>query len=164
MTKSKKRKAAQLAASIQSQSWKGGMFIPENPLVKMMQSLFLHEGTADASFEVEEEGIDGTKENDASLEQKGLVSTRSFHVHLLILRCCAPQLADLFDSTKDTDGSGGSMATVKISGVKQDVFEHLLRYVYGGKVPEAFLLLHAIDVIDAADKFAIVNLKLEQHS
>jgi hypothetical protein len=37
----------------------------------------------------------------------------------------------------------------------------MLWYVYGGSVPEADLKAHAKDIIDAADKCSIVNLKLE---
>jgi hypothetical protein len=60
-------------------------------------------------------------------------------------------LADLF----------GSNDTASISDVKPDIFRHLLFYVYGGSVAEEDLKTHAKDIIDAADKYSIVNLKLE---
>jgi hypothetical protein len=60
-------------------------------------------------------------------------------------------LADLF----------GSNDTASITDVKPDIFRHLLFYVYGGSVSEEDLKTHARNIIDAADKYSIVNLKLE---
>ena len=55
----------------------------------------------------------------------------------------------------------GKMATVSITDVKPEVFRHMLWYVYGGSIPEQDLKTHAKDIIDAADKYSIVSLKLE---
>jgi hypothetical protein len=66
-------------------------------------------------------------------------------------------LFDLFD----LDDSDGKIATAIISGVKPDIFRHLLWYVYGGSVPEEELKTHAKDILEATDKYSIVNLKLE---
>jgi hypothetical protein len=154
----KKRKQNQMNAfavtKVISQAvLKGGIFIPENPLVKIVQSMFLDETTADVCFEVE---IDAPP----SLlgEGEDSVVCHSFHAHRLILQGCAPLLADLFE-TSSTDG--GVVPTVKITGVKPDVFKQLLRYVYGGKIHDDFLKKHARDLLDASDKFSIVTLKLE---
>ena len=65
-------------------------------------------------------------------------------------------LASLFD----LDDSDGKLATATINGIKPAVFHHLLWYVYGGIVPEEDLKTHAKDIIEAADKYAIVNLEL----
>ena len=54
-----------------------------------------------------------------------------------------------------------SKCNTRQSDVKPEIFHHLLFYVYGGKVPEEELKTHAKDIIDAADKYSIVNLKLE---
>ena len=55
----------------------------------------------------------------------------------------------------------GEVVTASVNDVKPDLFRHLLSYVYGGRVPEEELKTHAKDIIDAADKYSIVNLKLE---
>jgi len=53
------------------------------------------------------------------------------------------------------------MTAVPITDVKPDIFRHVLYYVYGGKVSDEELKANAKDLIDAADKFGIVSLKLE---
>ncbi len=65
-------------------------------------------------------------------------------------------LADLFDPIND---NGEEIATIK--DVEPHIFRHLLCYVYGGSVSENDLKSHAGDIINAADKYSIVNLKLE---
>ena len=65
-------------------------------------------------------------------------------------------LAALFDA-EDT----GHMISAQISDVKPDIFQYMLGYVYGGSVPKEELMTHAKDIINAADKYSIVNLKLE---
>jgi hypothetical protein len=80
-----------------------------------------------------------------------------FHAHSHILKACAPMLANLFD----LDDRDGKLATATITDVKPDIFRHLLYHVYGGSVPEDELKANAKDIIDAADKYSIVNLKLE---
>mmetsp|Transcript_6115 Transcript_6115/g.8907 ORF Transcript_6115/g.8907 Transcript_6115/m.8907 type:complete len:197 (-) Transcript_6115:130-720(-) len=75
-----------------------------------------------------------------------------FHAHRFILEICAPMLAELF---------GEESSVVSINDIKPDVFHQMLWYVYGGTVPPAPLKEHAKDIIEVADKFSIVNLKLE---
>ena len=53
------------------------------------------------------------------------------------------------------------MTAVPIADVKPDIFRHVLYYVYGGNVSDEELKANAKDLIDAADKFGIVSLKLE---
>ncbi|KAL7459308.1 hypothetical protein ACHAWC_011028 [Mediolabrus comicus] len=124
------------------------VFVPKNPLNKMIQGMFLDEDTADVCFEVTSEAKEGKKEAKAS---------DLFHAHSLILFKCAPMLADLFD-LEDNDGK---IATATITDINPDIFRHLLWYVYGGSIKKEDLETHAKDIIDAADKYAIVNLKLE---
>ncbi len=85
-----------------------------------------------------------------------------FHAHRLVLRQCAPMLATLFDSfdTLDVD-ERAEMATVDITDVRPEVFRLLLAYVYGRSLTEDVMKMHAKDLINAADKYVIVNLKLE---
>src|SRR6056300_1581611 len=124
------------------------MYIPKNPLNKMIQGMFLNVETADVCFEVS-----GADAKEGKKEQK---ASALFHAHHFMLNTCAPMLANLFDLEGD-----GKIATATITDVKPDVFRHLLYNVYGGSVSEEDLKVHAKDIIDAADKYSIVNLKLE---
>jgi speckle-type POZ protein len=126
------------------------VFVPKNPLHKMMQGIFLDEDTADICFEVC--GAEAKKG-----KKKKAKASDSFHAHHLMLKTCAPMLADLFD----LEDSNGKIATATITDIKPDIFRHLLFYVYGGSVAEEDLKTHAKDIIDAADKYSIINLKLE---
>ena len=114
-------------------------FVPKNPIVKTMQRMFNDQNTADVCFEV---GTAGE-------------SSVSVHAHRLILEMCAPMLAAICGSH-----DSGGVITASVNDVKPEIFQHLLFYVYGGSVPEEELKTHAKDIIDAADKYSIVNLKL----
>jgi speckle-type POZ protein len=126
-------------------------FIPKNPCQNMLQKKFLDEETSDVCFEVSRSDV-------AKVRSKRKRSKESvkFHAHILILQMCAPMLAALFAPEED-----GESAIASIDDVKPDIFRHLLCYVYGGSVPEEVLKQHAKDFIDTADKYSIVNLKLE---
>ena len=115
-------------------------FVPPNPVVKIMNEMFNDVNSADVCFE-------GSSTDEGAL---------SLYAHRLILEQCAPMLAAICGSNDDS----GEVVTVTINDVKPDIFRHLLFYVYGGSVPEYALKTHAKDIIDAADKYSIVNLKL----
>ncbi len=53
------------------------------------------------------------------------------------------------------------MAPILIIDVKPDVFRHFLYYVYGGEISEEEFKIHSKDLINAADKYGVTNLKLE---
>mmetsp|Transcript_40759 Transcript_40759/g.85622 ORF Transcript_40759/g.85622 Transcript_40759/m.85622 type:complete len:116 (-) Transcript_40759:228-575(-) len=57
--------------------------------------------------------------------------------------------------------SGKGLTAVPISGVKPEIFRHVLYYAYGGKVQGGDLEYHAKEIIEASNKFGVVNLKLE---
>ena len=130
------------------------VFVPKNPLVRMMQKMFNDETTADVCFEVS--AAKGTEDDDAGT--KRIKATTPFYAHRTILQGCAPMLAATCGS-KLNDSGGKVIASV--NDVKPDIFHHLLFYVYGGSVPKNVLEEHTKDIIDAADKYSIVNLKLE---
>eukprot|EP00984_Skeletonema_dohrnii_P015611 scaffold6776_cov99-Skeletonema_dohrnii-CCMP3373.AAC.8 len=121
-------------------------FVPKNPFQDMMQNKFLDEESSDVCFEVSMAEANEDNTNRAR-------SLIPFHAHRLILEICAPMLAELFGE--------GESAVVTVNDIKPDVFHQLLWYVYGGTVPVAPLKECAKDIIDAADKYSIVNLKLE---
>ncbi len=82
-------------------------------------------------------------------------NTVAFHAHQLILRKCSTNLADLCES------AGDQTAPIQISDVSPEIFRHLLKYMYGGEVVDVMFHSHAKEIIDAADKYGVVNLKLE---
>ena len=49
---------------------------------------------------------------------------------------------------------GGDVVTnVPITDIEPDVFEHILYYVYGGKISDKDLEADAKDIIEACDKY-----------
>ena len=126
-------------------------FVPCNPVRGMITRMFLDEETADVCFEVSD--VDANAGN-----RGGTVSSPvTFHAHHLILKACAPLLASLFGS----DDKNEKLATASITDFKPAIFRHLLHYVYGGSVPDAEMKTHSKDIMNAANKYSIVNLKLE---
>jgi len=124
------------------------LFIPTNPFNKYMLELFGDEETADVVFEV------GGQQGTNVQKKKAKTSTTSFHAHRLILQKCAPTLYEMC-------GSEGGDVTTSITDVKPKTFNHMLSYVYGGKASKEVLMDNAKDIINACDKYGVVNLKLE---
>jgi hypothetical protein len=80
---------------------------------------------------------------DVVIEVKG----RNFHVHRFVVQKCSTILAD-------------ADLLIQLSNVSPDIFRHLL-YMYGGKIEDAKMKLHPKEIIDAADLYGVVNLKLD---
>ena len=122
-------------------------FIPDNPIAKTILSMFNDEESSDVVFEV---GSDESGRNAC----KRAKTTTQFHAHRIILQksCSSALLGELCKP--------GTNA-LAISDVKPDIFRHLLYYVYGGKIADEELKSNAKEIIDAADKYGIVGLKLE---
>jgi len=128
-------------------------FIPENPSsCKTIQGLFLDEKYSDIVFEVAE----GRGKNSAMKVAKTAPVT--FSAHRVIIENCSSVFADLCESHDDNTRCHRQ---IQINDVKPNIFRLLLSYIYGGKVSEDIMVLHARDIIDAADKYGVVNLKLE---
>jgi hypothetical protein len=126
------------------------VYVPKNPFANMMQKIFNDEATADVCFEVS-----NADQKKGKRETRKTKTTTPFYAHRLILENCAPMLAAICGSN-----DGGGIVTASVNDIKPDIFLHLLSYVYGGSVPEEELKTHAKDIIDAANKYSIVNLKL----
>eukprot|EP00985_Skeletonema_marinoi_P004848 scaffold2105_cov103-Skeletonema_marinoi.AAC.1 len=124
-------------------------FVPTNPLSNAIRGLFLDEASADVCIEVT---MSETKEDG----KKKVKVLGSYPAHRFILKTCAPMLAALCESN-----SGEGTTTVSLTGIRPSVFFLLLLYVYGGRIPKLELKSEAKEIIDAADKYSIVNLKLE---
>ncbi|KAL9183070.1 hypothetical protein ACHAXT_004857 [Thalassiosira profunda] len=124
-------------------------FIPDNPLCQNVLQRFNDEETANVLFE-----LGGENELGRGARKKAKISPVQFYAHCFILHDSAPTLAELAKSAKD-------MSPVQITGVKPEIFHHMLRYAYGGEVPEVEMKANAKDLIDAADKYGVVGLKLQ---
>jgi hypothetical protein len=127
-------------------------FVPENPNANchILRGLFLNEKYADVVFEIE-----GDNNNSEMMEETAITT---FPAHRFVLESCPNNaLSDLCEA-------GGGMTgviTIYISGVSQDIFRHVLWYLYGGKVEHDDMKSHAKEILDAADRFGVTNLKLE---
>jgi len=128
-------------------------FVPENPLSKNILKKFMDDTTADVIFEVSCESNNGARD----YHKRAKLSPVKFYAHRLVLIDSANTLAELC--------KGGDMTPVSITDVKPDIFRHLLYYVYGGSIlMEDLCGCVLLDIIDAADKYAVVNLKLESEA
>ena len=124
-------------------------FVPKNPLVKMVKDKFNDEATADVCFEV----VSTAEGNDD--DAKRVKTTTPFYAHRFILETCAPMLAAICGT------NSGGVVTASVKDIKPEIFHYLLFYLYGGSISKEELKADAKDIIDAADKYSIVNLKLE---
>ena len=125
-------------------------FIPNNPASSIMLKLFGDEKTADVVFEISE----NQKSEGSKSTKRAKISSANFYAHRFILQHHSPELAALCDTSE-------GMAPILINDVKADVFHHLLYYVYGGEISEEEFKTYAKDLINAADKYGVTNLKLE---
>ncbi|KAL7449323.1 hypothetical protein ACHAWC_001393, partial [Mediolabrus comicus] len=129
-----------------------GEFIPNNPASSIMLKLFGDESSADVVFEVSEHKA-SENESKSRSRKRAKISSANFHAHRLILQHHSPELAALCATSE-------GMTPILINDVKSDVFRHLLYYVYGGKISEEEFKTYAKDLINAADKYGVTNLKL----
>ena len=84
------------------------------------------------------------------------VGGRQFHAHRFILEKCSTTLAGLLES------AGDQTAHIQISDVSADIFHLLHKYMYGHTtIFDDVSKSRSNEVIDAADKYGIVTLKLE---
>ncbi|EJK73567.1 hypothetical protein THAOC_04800, partial [Thalassiosira oceanica] len=102
---------------------------------------------ADVKFEV-----GGAVESGKGRRKRAKTTTITFHAHHIFLQMSAPALADMCQP---------GTAPTAIDNVQPGIFKYLLYYCYGGKIGEEELQSNAKGVIEASDRFGIVNLKLE---
>ena len=108
----------------------------------------MNEESADIVFEA------GGGESKSNARKKAKTLPVTFPAHRLILKECSPTLAELCGS------EGDKTTPIPIPDVSPDVFHHLLFHLYGGKVADDNMKSHAKEIIDAADKYGVVDLKL----
>mmetsp|Transcript_14630 Transcript_14630/g.33948 ORF Transcript_14630/g.33948 Transcript_14630/m.33948 type:complete len:408 (+) Transcript_14630:321-1544(+) len=123
-------------------------YVPSNPCSGNLLKGFNNEEMSDVTFEV-----GGEVESAANRRKRAKTTPTTFHAGHLILKLNAPALADMCRP--------GNEATVPIDGVDPEVFKMMLYFCYGGKVGKEELAANAKAIIEAADRFGIVNLKLQ---
>ena len=127
-------------------------FIPQNPITKNILNKFNDEESGDVIFETGSES-----QNGEGGDLKNAETTTTFHAHRVILQDGASMLAEMCKPSQ----AGDSTTFVSITDVKPEIFRHMLYYVYGGKLTKKELKDNAEEIINACDKYGIVNLKLE---
>ena len=126
-------------------------FVPENPSsCKVIQNMFNDQESSDVTIEV---GKQAAKSN---ARKKAKTPSITLYAHRNILQQCASVLYDMCAS-----GEKEHSTTIQITDVSPEIFHHLLHYIYGGKVSDDDMKANAKEIIDAADKYGVSNLKLE---
>ena len=128
-------------------------FIPENPIAKSVLAMFNDEESADVLFEVDNEPV---RSDDMHKRSK---TTTTLYAHRIIMEKCASNILGELCKTEEDDDI--AITSVSVTDVKPDIFKHMLYYTYGGKISDEDMKDNAKDIIDAADKYGIVGLKLE---
>ncbi|EJK45748.1 hypothetical protein THAOC_35622 [Thalassiosira oceanica] len=123
-------------------------FVPSNSFCDNMLKGFNNEEMSDVAFEV-----GGEVESAANRRKRAKTTATTFHAFHSILRLNAPSLADMCRP--------GDEAAVPIIGVDPEVFKMVLYFCYGGTIKDEELAANAKAIIEAADRFGIVNLKLQ---
>ena len=123
-------------------------FYPDNPVSKNILKKFMDEESADVVFVV------GGEEAKEGRKKRAKTEPTTFYAHRVILLDSSSTLAELCES-------GGNSNPISINGVRPDIFRHILYHIYGGEILDDDLRANARDIINAADKFGVVNLKLE---
>ena len=111
-----------------------GPNIPELSFKDCILKSFNKKETADVAFEL------------------GGEHTATFYAHRLILGYNSQMLADMCKP--------GDLTPVSIANVAPEVFKIVLYFCYGGKIGEDDMKTKSKQIIDAADRFGIVPLKL----
>lgn len=122
--------------------------------------------------EEEEEGSCSTlHSSDVTFDIDG----ETLHAHRLILNMMSPTLASLCNSDNDEDNCND--VPIPIVGVRVEIFRYLLRYLYGGSIPEEVwnstdnihsplkhqtnIFQHAsMELLDTSNRFGVVDLKI----
>jgi hypothetical protein len=127
------------------------IFIPENPFAKNIQRMITDEKFGDISFAV------GGNQKKNNAEKIAKTAPVMFHAHRDIVRECSTGiLADICRSNV------ASMTTpIEITDVSPEVFRHLLYSAYGVKISDEDMKTQTNEIIDAANRYGVVNLKLE---
>ncbi|EJK73099.1 hypothetical protein THAOC_05297, partial [Thalassiosira oceanica] len=122
--------------------------VPSNPFCDNVLKVFNNEEKSDVVFIV-----GGEVESAANRRKRAKTAATRFYASRVILDVNAPSLADMCRP--------GDEAAVPINGVEPEVFKMVLYFCYGGAITVEELAAKAKEIIEAADRFGIVNLKLQ---
>eukprot|EP00956_Cyclotella_meneghiniana_P032866 scaffold91862_cov51-Cyclotella_meneghiniana.AAC.3 len=106
---------------------------PKSSVADALHGLYRDEDTADVAFKVK---------------------TDVFHAHKAILKVRVPELAELAEPYDTTN-------PIPIKDVEPDIFETMLKNVYGKYIGETYWKEHAKQILDAAGKYGFTELKSE---
>ncbi len=129
-------------------------FIPKNPTSSIILKLFDDENSSDIVFEICEQQNQSENSTSNGRKRAKKSAAKLYHAHRFILQHYSPELSALCATS---DG----MIPIMINDTKPEVFRHLLYYVYGGEITEDDFVGHERELINAADKYGVTNLKLE---
>mmetsp|Transcript_24586 Transcript_24586/g.55650 ORF Transcript_24586/g.55650 Transcript_24586/m.55650 type:complete len:332 (-) Transcript_24586:245-1240(-) len=124
-------------------------FVPTNPILGNVLKEYENVETSDVTIEV-----GGEEETGTGRRKRARTDSTTFHAHQFVLRCNAPTLAEMCKP-------GDEATPIRIGNVSPETFRHLLHYCYGGTISDEDLQENAREIIDAADRFGVTNLKLE---
>ncbi|KAL7550854.1 hypothetical protein ACHAWF_014051 [Thalassiosira exigua] len=145
-------------------------FVPRNEvnLVRLLEEANATTATTHASGDGDEGGKDADLANayDVTFNVGGEI----VRAHRLILKLAAPALAQLCEDADEDD-------EIPVAGVRPSIFRGVLRYAYGGSVPEeswttprpgygddgsdgGIFASPAMEYLDAADLFGVSGLKI----
>ena len=125
------------------------IFVPSNPFSdNMLKVFFNNEEKSDVKFEV-----GGERESATNRRKRTKTTATTFYASRVILDVNAPALADMCKP--------GDEAVVPINSVDPEVFKMVLYFCNGGTIGEEELAANTKAIIEAADRFGIVNLKLQ---
>ena len=131
-------------------NYKPPAFIPVNPSAcRTIQDMFMDDETSDVTFEV-----GGEREMDESGAKVMKTEPTKFYAHLVILKKCAPVLANMRNSNAPSD-------TINLPSVSPEIFNHLLEYIYCRESADFADTLKAKEVLEAADRYGVAYLKLK---
>lgn len=82
------------------------------------------------------------------------VANREFHVH----RCVLASVSEVFERMFSSDMLETRSNTLEINDISDDICEEMLRFIYCRDIKD--LESNALDLLYAADKYAIEDLKL----
>ena len=128
-------------------------FIPKNKTSSIILKLFDDENSADVVFEICEKQ-QNQSESESDRKRAKTSTAKLHHAHRFILQHYSPELSALCATSE-------GMTPIIINDVKPEVFHQLLYYVYGGEITDEEFLDNERELINAADKYGVTNLKLE---
>jgi len=105
------------------------------------------------SVKMSEDDNDDDDDDDNDDEEE---ESTTFDAHRAILQACAPGLFELCEPYDDE-----KRPSIPLTNVEPDVFHLLLSYIYGQNISTADWKEHGRDLIEAADRYLLSDLKLE---